>query len=122
MTSAASLIEQKDQELGRVFAGYTISATAWLIFATFVGILLAYKSVPRILIRCMAYFRAVAADPHDATFYGWASIAVVGLAYMSLCAVAARRCTAHNRAWIGLWLFHLAAVAGTVALDLGYSA
>jgi cytochrome c oxidase cbb3-type subunit 1 len=25
-------------------------------------------------------------------------------------------------AWIGLWLFNLAAVAGTVALDLGYSA
>ena len=37
-------------------------------------------------------------------------------------AARARRSTARRLAWIGLVLFNVAAVAGTVALDLGYNA
>ena len=39
----------------------------------------------------------------------------------SPCAVAARQLYSTRLAWIGLWLFNLAAVAGTIALDLGYN-
>jgi cytochrome c oxidase cbb3-type subunit 1 len=35
--------EEDERALARVLAGYVLSATAWLLFATFVGILLAYK-------------------------------------------------------------------------------
>ena len=114
--------EQEDQALVRVFAAYTISATAWLIFSTFVGILLAYKfGAPEFGSGAWLTFGRLRPIHTNATFYGWASIALVGLAYY----VAVRSCRTSlysvRLAWIGLWLFNLAAVAGTIALDLGYN-
>ena len=114
--------EQEDQALVRVFAAYTISATAWLIFSTFVGILLAYKfGAPEFGSGAWLTFGRLRPIHTNATFYGWASIALVGLAYY----VAVRSCRTSlyslRLAWVGLWLFNLAAVAGTIALDLGYN-
>lgn len=114
--------EQEDQALVRVFAAYTISATAWLIFSTFVGILLAYKfGAPDFGSGAWLTFGRLRPIHTNATFYGWASVALVGLAYY----VAVRSCRTSlysvRLAWIGLWLFNLAAVAGTIALDLGYN-
>ena len=37
--------ETDDRALASIFAAYTVTATAWLVFATGVGILLAYSSV-----------------------------------------------------------------------------
>ena len=56
----------------------------------------------------------------NATFYGWASIALVGLAYY-VAARSSRTLYSVKLAWIGLVLFNVAALAGTVALDLGYN-
>jgi len=114
--------EQEDQALVRVFAAYTISATAWLIFSTFVGILLAYKfGAPEFGSGAWLTFGRLRPIHTNAQFYGWASVALVGLA----CYVAVRssRTSLYSvrLAWIGLWLFNLAAVAGTIALDLGYN-
>jgi len=114
--------EQEDQALVRVFAAYTISATAWLIFSTFVGILLAYKfGAPEFGSCAWLTFGRLRPIHTNATFYGWASVALVGLAYYV--AVRSSRTSLYSvrLAWIGLWLFNLAAVAGTIALDLGYN-
>jgi cytochrome c oxidase cbb3-type subunit 1 len=114
--------EQEDQALVRVFAAYTISATAWLIFSTFVGILLAYKfGAPEFGSGAWLTFGRLRPIHTNATFYGWASVALVGLAYYV--AVRSSRTSLYSvrLAWIGLWLFNLAAVAGTIALDLGYN-
>jgi len=110
-------------ELARLFAGYTISATAWLVFATFVAIVLAYKfGAPDFGSGAWLTFGRLRPIHTNDTFYGWASIALVGLAYY----VAARSCRTQlysiRLGWVGLGLFNLAAVLGTVALDLGYSA
>lgn len=120
---SSSVIKQEDQALARIFAGYTIWAAAWLIFATFIGIVLAYKfGAPDFGSGAWLTFGRLRPIHTNATFYGWASIALVGLAYY----VAVRSCRtalySTRLAWIGLWLFNLAAIAGTVALDLGYSA
>ena len=118
-----SLAEAEDPALARVFSAYTISATAWLLFATFVGVLLAYKfGAPDFGSGAWLTFGRLRPIHTNATFYGWASIGLVGLAYY----VAARSCRtplySMRLAWAGLWLFNIAAVAGTVALDLGYNA
>ena len=110
------------ETLARVIIGYTISATAWLVFATFVGILLAYKfGAPDFGPGAWLTFGRLRPIHTNGTFYGWASIALVGLAYY----VAVRSCRTQlystRLSWIGLWLFNLAAVAGTIALDLGYN-
>ena len=113
----------EDQLLARLFSAYTISATVWLAFATFVGILLAYKfGAPDFGSGAWLTFGRLRPIHTNATFYGWASIGLVGLAYY----VAARSCRTSLYSvwlgWIGLWLFNIAAIAGTIALDMGYSA
>ena len=109
-------------ELARLFAGYTISATAWLVFATFVALVLAYKfGAPDFGSGAWLTFGRLRPIHTNATFYGWASIALVGTAYY----VAARSCRTRlysiRLGWVGLWLFNLAALLGTIALDLGYN-
>lgn len=116
-------LEQEDRELARVLSGYTISATAWLIFATFIGILLAYKfGAPDFGSGPWLTFGRLRPIHTNATFYGWASIALVGLAYYVAARSSRTSLYSSRLAWIGLWLFNLAALAGTIALDMGYSA
>ena len=117
-----STVKQEDRALAQIFAAYTISATAWLIFSTFVGILLAYKfGAPEFGSGAWLTFGRLRPIHTNATFYGWASVALVGVAYYV--AVRSSRTSLYSvrLAWIGLWLFNLAAVAGTIALDLGYN-
>jgi cytochrome c oxidase cbb3-type subunit 1 len=111
-----------ERGLARVLAAYTLSATAWLLFATFVGILIAYKfGAPEFGSGAWLTFGRLRPIHTNDTFYGFASIALVGLAYY----IAARSCRTSlyspRLAWVGLALFNLAAVAGTIALDLGYN-
>lgn len=118
-----NIAQLEERLLARVFAGYTISATAWLLFATFVGILLAYKfGAPDFGPGAWLTFGRLRQIHTNDTFFGWASIGLVSLAYY----VAARSCRTSLFSmlltWIGLGLFNLAAVAGTIALDLGYNA
>ncbi|MDN5924210.1 MAG: cbb3-type cytochrome c oxidase subunit I, partial [Xanthomonadales bacterium] len=114
---------EDDRALARVFAAYTVSATIWLLFATAIGLLLAFKfGAPDFWAAKYLTFGRLRPIHTNATFYGWASLGLVGLAYY----VAARSCRTRlystTLAWVGLWLFNIAAIAGTVALDLGYSA
>ncbi|HWS70153.1 MAG TPA: cbb3-type cytochrome c oxidase subunit I, partial [Steroidobacteraceae bacterium] len=106
-----------------VFVAYTVAATLWLLFATAVGILLAYKfGAPDFAPGEWLTFGRLRPIHTNATLFGWASLALVGLAYY----VTPRSCGtplySAKLAWIGLVLFNVAAVAGTVALDLGYNA
>ena len=81
--------EDEERALARVLAGYVLSATAWLLFATFVGILLAYKfGAPEYGSGAWLTFGRLRPIHTNDTFYGWASIALVGLAYY----IAARSC------------------------------
>ena len=112
-----------EPSLRGVFTAYTVSATAWLLFATFVGILLAYKfGAPDFGPGAWLSFGRLRPIHTNDTFYGWASIGLVGAAYY----VAVRSCRTSlystRLAWLGLGLFNLAAIIGTIALDLGYSA
>jgi cytochrome c oxidase cbb3-type subunit 1 len=122
-SSSSTVVQADDQSTIRIFAAYTITATAWLLFATFVGTLLAYKfGAPEFGPGAWLSFGRLRPIHTNATFYGWASIGLVGVAYY----VAVRSCRtalySARLAWLGLILFNVAAVAGTIALDLGYSA
>jgi cytochrome c oxidase cbb3-type subunit 1 len=121
-TRPLNAAEEDERELARVLVGYVLSATAWLLFATFVGILLAYKfGAPDFGSGAWLTFGRLRPIHTNATFYGWASIALVGLAYY----IASRSCRTSlysaRLAWVGLALFNFAAIAGTIALDLGYN-
>jgi cytochrome c oxidase cbb3-type subunit 1 len=114
--------EDSSRVLTSVFVAYTAASTLWLLFATAVGVVLAYKfGAPDFAPGEWLTFGRLRPIHTNATFYGWASLALVGLGYY----VASRSCGAPlysaKLAWIALVLFNVAVVAGTVALDLGYS-
>ena len=118
----SGLGDKDNRALTSIFAAYSITATLWLLFATAVGIVLAYKfGAPDFGPGAWLTFGRLRPIHTNATFFGWASIALVGLAYY----VAARssRISLYSArlAWVGLVLFNVAALAGTVALDLGYN-
>ncbi|MBI4294000.1 MAG: cbb3-type cytochrome c oxidase subunit I [Betaproteobacteria bacterium] len=105
-----------------VFVAYTVTATFWLLFATAVGVLLAYKfGAPDFAPGEWLTFGRLRPIHTNATFYGWASLALVGLAYYVAARSSGTRLYSAKLAWIGLALFNVAAVAGTIALDLGYN-
>jgi cytochrome c oxidase cbb3-type subunit 1 len=117
----SDLSEKDNRALISVFSAYTVTATLWLLFATGVGLLIAFKfGAPEFGGGAWLTFGRLRPIHTNATFYGFASIALVGLGYY----VAARSCGTKlysaALAWTGLVLFNVAALAGTVALDLGY--
>ncbi|HUD26535.1 MAG TPA: cbb3-type cytochrome c oxidase subunit I [Burkholderiaceae bacterium] len=115
--------EQDGRVLASVFVAYTVTATLWLLFATAVGIVLAYKfGAPDFAPGELLTFGRLRPIHTNATLFGWASLALVGLAYYVAVRSCGTRLYSTRLAWIGLILFNVAAVAGTVALDLGYNA
>src|SRR5258708_16801673 len=114
--------EHDDRALASVFVGYKLTATFWLLFATAVGLLLAYKfGAPDFAPGEWLTFGRLRPIHTNATFFGWASLALVGLAYYVAARSSGTRLYSAKLAWIGLVLFNVAALAGTVALDLGYN-
>jgi len=89
--------------------------------ATAVGILLAYKSAAPDFAPGEWLTSTLASYPYQCHVFGWpawlwSTGLLRGRAQLRVAAVSARL------AWIGLVLFNVAALAGTIALDLGYSA
>ena len=125
LASAAhsSLSEQDDRALVSLFRAYVVTATLWLVFATGIGILLAYKfGAPEFGSGAWLTFGRLRPIHTNATFYGFASPALVGLAYYVAARSNGARLYSATLGWTGLVLFNIAAAAGTIALDLGYNA
>jgi cytochrome c oxidase cbb3-type subunit I len=118
----SSLSTHDERMLVWVFSAYTVTATFWLLFATAVGVLMAYKfGAPDFAPGEWLTFGRLRPIHTNATFYGWASLGLVGLAYYVAARSSRTRLYSPKLAWIGLVLFNLAAAAGTIALDLGHN-
>src|SRR6185437_831325 len=114
--------KEADWELGQVLSAYMLCATLWLLFSTAIGVLLALKFIYPDMgsIPALSFGRLRQIHTND-TFYGWASPALVGLALYIAARSSGTRLYSVRLAWIALFLFNLAAIAGTVAVDLGAS-
>jgi cytochrome c oxidase cbb3-type subunit I len=118
----SSLADTDNRSLSSVFSAYTATATLWLLFATGVGLLMAYKfGAPEFGSGAWLTFGRLRPIHTNATFYGFASIALVGLGYYIAARSSGAKLYSATLAWIGLVLFNLAALLGTIALDLGYN-
>lgn len=105
-----------------MLAVYTVFATLWLVFSTAVGILLAYKfGAPDFGPGAWLSFGRLRPIHTNATFFGWANIALIGLAYYVAARSSRTPLYSAKLAWLGLVLFNVAALAGTVALAMGYN-
>jgi cytochrome c oxidase cbb3-type subunit 1 len=122
MAQSSTPTNRDDRTLASVLCAYTVTATLWLLFATAVGVLMAYKfGAPDFWPGAWLTFGRLRPIHTNDTFYGWASLALVGLAYYVVTRSSRATLYSAKLAWIGLALFNLAAVAGTIALDLGFN-
>src|ERR1700733_15536280 len=118
----SNLSDKDNRALVSVFSAYTVTATFWLLFGTAVAILLAFKfGAPEFGPGAWLTFGRLRPIHTNATFYGFASIALVGLAYYVAARSSGAKLYSAALAWTGLVLFNVAAIAGTVALDLGFN-
>jgi cytochrome c oxidase cbb3-type subunit I len=114
--------QASERALVSVFSAYTVSATLWLLFATAIGVVMSYKfGAPDFLPASWLTFGRLRPIHTNATFYGWASVALVGLAYYVAARSSRTGLYSAKLAWTGLALFNVAAMAGTIALDLGHN-
>jgi cytochrome c oxidase cbb3-type subunit 1 len=112
--------DEDGRALVRVFSAYIVSATAWLLFATAVGLIVSFKFVyPDFGTTPVLSFGRLRAIHTNGTFYAWASPALVGLALYIAARSSGTRLYSTRLAWISLALFNIAAIAGTVTLAAG---
>ena len=105
-----------------LFSAFTLTATFWLLFATAVGVLLSFKfPYPDWATSPFLSFGRLRAIHTNGTFYGWASVALSGAALYVAARTSGIPVAGKRFAWAGLWLYNLAAIAGTITLDLGIS-
>ena len=122
-TAQRSAMARRDESASAsVFVAYTVTATFWLLFSTAVGVLMAYKfGAPDFGPGAWLTFGRLRPIHTNDTFFGWASVALIGLAYYVATRSSRAPLYSEKLAWVGLVLFNIAALAGTIALDLGYN-
>ncbi len=109
-----------DPEDVAIFSGFTISATFWLLLATAVGVLLSFKfPYPDWATSPFLSFGRLRAIHTNGTFYGWASIALAGTAIYVASRTSGIPVAGKRFAWLSLVCFNIAAICGTITLDLG---
>lgn len=109
-----------DRSLANIFSAYVASATLWLLFATAVGLLVSFKfAYPDFGTVPALSFGRLRAIHTNGTFYAWASPALIGLALFIAARSSGTRLYSPTLAWVSLGLLNLAALLGTVTLDMG---
>lgn len=109
-----------DPEDGRLFAAFTQSATFWLLLTTAAGLLLSFKfPYPDLATSPYLSFGRLRAIHTNGTFFGWASVALTGIALYVAARSSGVSLAKRQLAWLSLACYNLAAVLGTVMLDLG---
>ncbi len=103
-----------------IFSLFTLTATFWLLLTTAVGLLESFKfPYPDLGTMPWLSFGRLRAIHTNGTFYGWASIALVGCAFWVAARSSGIALQQKKLAWAALAAFNLAAVLGTITLDLG---
>jgi cytochrome c oxidase cbb3-type subunit 1 len=121
MTAPADVLRDgADPEDVAILSSYTIAATFWLLLTTAVGLLLSFKfPYPDWATSPYLSFGRLRAIHTNGTFYGWASIALIGAAIYVAARTSGVAVAGKRWAWLGLLFLNAAAVLGTITLDLG---
>ncbi len=104
----------------RLLSAYSVCAAVWLLIATAAGLIVSFKySYPDALTAEWLSIGRLRAIHTNGTFFAWASIALVGCVVWVAARSSGVNVQRPRLAWTALWLFNIAAVAGTVTLDAG---
>lgn len=109
-----------DRAESRLFSAFTLSSTVWLLFATAIGLLLSFKfPYPDLATSPFLSFGRLRPIHTTGTFYGFASIALTGAAMYVVARSSGVKLWGRGIAWAALWCYNLAAIFGSITLDLG---
>ncbi|NGM62941.1 cytochrome oxidase subunit I [Sphingobacterium sp. SGG-5] len=109
-----------DPALSRMVTWYLISATCWLLFGTTVGEYVGIKFVaPDVDAVSWLSFGRLRPVHTNAVFWGWASIAMIGLAYYVVPRVSNTPIFSLKWGWYSLHLINACVLLGTVSLLAG---
>ncbi|MDQ2680806.1 MAG: cbb3-type cytochrome c oxidase subunit I [Candidatus Eremiobacteraeota bacterium] len=110
-------VEPEDTAL---FSAFILTATFWLLLTTAVGLLLSFKfPYPDWATSSFLSFGRLRAIHTNGTFYGWASIALSGAAIYVASRTSGIPIAGKPLAWLSLLCYNVAAICGTITLDLG---
>ncbi|HVV06975.1 MAG TPA: cbb3-type cytochrome c oxidase subunit I [Puia sp.] len=106
--------------LSRIILWYIGSATFWLLFGTTIGEYMGIKFVaPDADHLSWLSFGRIRPVHTNAVFWGWASLAMMGLGYYIVPMVSNAALASIKRAWYALWSVNLAVILGSICLMAG---
>jgi cytochrome c oxidase cbb3-type subunit 1 len=109
-----------DPALSKMVIWYLISATIWLLFGTSVGEYVGIKFVaPEVDSVSWLSFGRLRPVHTNAVFWGWASLAMIGLAYYVVPRVSNTKLYSMKMGWYSLHLINLSVLVGTISLMAG---
>lgn len=109
-----------DPALSKLVIWYLICATFWLLFGTSVGEYLGIKFVaPEMEELSWLSFGRLRPVHTNAVFWGWASLAMLGLAYYVVPRVSNAKLYNIRWGWCALLLINISVISGSIALMAG---
>ncbi len=118
--SVESLRDNVEPEDVALFTAFTLTATFWLLFSTFVALIISFKfPYPDFAENPALSFGRLRAIHTNDTFWGWASVALVGAALYVAARTSGTPIAGKRFAWAALIFINIATVLGTITLDMG---
>ena len=109
-----------DPNLSKLILWYFITATFWLVFGTSVGEYLGIKFVaPDVDHQSWLSFGRLRPVHTNAVFWGWSSLAMLGLGYYIVPMVSNTKIASLKRGWQSLYLVNATIVLGSLCLMAG---
>lgn len=109
-----------DPDLSKLIVWYIITACFWLLFGTTVGEYLGIKFVaPDVDRLSWLSFGRLRPVHTNAVFWGWSSLAMLGLGYYVVPMVSNAKIASLKRGWQSLYLINAAVFAGSICLMAG---
>lgn len=109
-----------DPELSKMIIWYIVSACFWLVFGTTVGEYLGIKFVaPDTDAMSYLSFGRLRPVHTNAVFWGWSSLAMLGLGYYVVPTVSNAKILSVKRGWQTLYLINSSVLLGTICLMTG---
>lgn len=109
-----------DPRLSRLILWYLASATFWLLFGTTIGEYLGIKFVaPDVDRVSWLSFGRLRPVHTNAVFWGWASLAMIGLGHYVVSIVSNSPIASIRKGWLSLWLINSSVAAGSLCLMAG---
>ncbi len=109
-----------DPKLKKIVFAFIGASAFWLLFGTSIGELAALKFIwPELDHQAWLSFSRIRVVHTNTVFWGWGSLAMIGLAYFVIAWTSNTKLHSYKLAWTSFWMFNLNVLLGNLALLAG---